>query len=158
MANRTRQDRGPAKASRRKVPKDKRRDPLILANGRWTAARARLDALEAEWQRLERQLFVKARSLAMDLATVRDSELREAKAMRVLDRKMHKASSDLAASAARARTLRAASLGEALAKIELGLKVQGAFDWKPNARALAEEGVMEARELIAAIGAARRVH
>jgi hypothetical protein len=147
-----------AKASRQKVPKGGRRDPLVLASERWSAARSKLDAMEAEWQRLERQLFAKARSLAMDVATVRDSELREAKAMRALDRKMRKALSDLAASAARARSLRAASLGEALAKIELGLKVRGAFDWKPNARALAEEGVMEARELVATLGAARRAH
>jgi hypothetical protein len=146
------------KASRQKVPKGRRRDPLVLASERWSAARFRLDAMETEWQRLERQLFAKARSLAMDFAPVRESGLREAKAMRALDRKISKALSDLAASAARARTLRAASLGEALAKIELGLKVQGAFDWKPNARALAEEGVMEARELIATLGTARRAH
>lgn len=94
----------------------------------------------------------------MELATVRDSELREAKAMRALDARKRRACSDRAASAARARKMRAASLGEALAKIELGLKVQGAFDWKPNARALAEEGVMEARELVAMLGEARRGH
>jgi anti-sigma factor RsiW len=145
-----------AKASQQRVPKSQRADPLVLANARWQAARSKVDAKTAEWQKLEHRLFAKARSRAMDFAAAGKSDLPEAKAMRALDRKIRRGYLRLAESAKRVRATRATSILGALAKIELGLKVQGLFDWKANAQELLEEGVMEARELIATINDAAR--
>jgi len=136
-----------AKASRQRVPKSQRADPLVLANARWQAARSKVDAMTAEWQKLEHRLFAKARSLAMDFTAAGKSDLPEAKAMRALDRRIGAAYRRMQRVAAEAAAQPAVSMAGALAKIELGLKVQGEFDWREHALELIRVGVGEVRRL-----------
>ena len=44
----------------------------------------------------------------------------------------------------------AVSIEGALAKIELGLNVQGPFDWRDHALEIAESGIAELRQMTAA--------
>jgi hypothetical protein len=48
--------------------------------------------------------------------------------------------------------MRATSIAGALAKIELGLKVQGPYDWQDHALELAEGGVSELKAMMKVLG------
>jgi HPt (histidine-containing phosphotransfer) domain-containing protein len=75
------------------------------------------------------------------------SGLAEAKAMRALDRRIDAAYRTMHRMAEQARATPARSLAGALARIELGLKVQGPFDWRDHALELIEDGIAEAQRL-----------
>jgi hypothetical protein len=93
------------------------------------------------WQHFETLLFDKARGMGMGCDTAGESDLPEAQAMRALDAEIDETRRRLDASAGEIRRVRATTVAGAIAKIELGLKVQGPFDWQDHALELLEDGV-----------------
>ncbi len=63
--------------------------------------------------------------------------------MRVLDAKMETSHRKLANLAEAARLMRAVSVGGALAKVVLGLRVQGRYGWQDHALELLQGGADE---------------
>ena len=77
-----------------------------------------------------------------------DSELPEASAMRILNKRIEAAYPELEKEAGAISALPTLSAEGALAKIELGLAVQGPFDWRDHAIELIEEGIIDLRDMI----------
>jgi hypothetical protein len=71
----------------------------------------------------------------------------EALALRSLDLEISNSVEWLEDEAREILALPARTIGGAIAKIELGLRVQGPYDWRDNARELAEQGLSELRIL-----------
>lgn len=100
-----------------------------------------------EWQGLESILLAKAR-MRSEIPDPYESDMPEACAMRVLDRRINAAYPELEAEAGVIWALPTMSAEGALAKIELGLAVQGPFDWREHALELVEEGLKDLRDMI----------
>ena len=82
----------------------------------------------------------------MNLSQAGRSGLPEARAMRALDRKIKSAGKKLDRRAARIVLKRVTSRREgALAKIEMGLRIQGPYDWEEYAFALIQDGCEQLR-------------
>jgi hypothetical protein len=122
-------------------------DPVIARAAKWIAACDLAAAMEAEWQGLETRLFERAALLKMKPLLACRSGLGEAKAMRALDRRIKAGYREMERLAGEAAATPAVSLAGAIAKIELGIRVQGEFDWRENALELIEDGVEEVRRL-----------
>ena len=120
---------------------------MIAEVATWVGAKDAVEALEQEWRDLERRLAVKVRPLTIDLIEGGRSSLPEARAMRALTRKMRAADRELERVAERIALMRARSVAGALAKIELGLQIQGPYDWQDHALALVRGGVEQLRQL-----------
>ncbi len=118
-------------------------DPLVEMAAAWITERQRLDALTFARQRLETQLMGRAKALGVDMDDAREPGLPEARAMRVLDAKMETSHRKLANLAEAARLMRAVSVGGALAKVVLGLRVQGRYGWQDHALELLQGGADE---------------
>ncbi len=114
----------------------------------WIAKDEQLTALQLRWQALETALFDKAAQMKLDCATASHSEMPEAREMRALDVEIGDTHRLLQAEAREIRLLRATTIAAAIAKVELGLKVQGQFDWRAHALELVEDGVRELRALL----------
>jgi hypothetical protein len=123
-------------------------DDLAGRAAEWIAADERLAAMYLRWQRFETLLFDRARRMKMPCEEACDSDLPEAQAMRALDTEIEETRRWLDASAGEIRLTPAATVAGAIAKIELGLKVQGPFDWQEHALELLEDGIAELRELL----------
>jgi hypothetical protein len=123
-------------------------DELAARAARWIATDDRLTAMQLRWQHFEGLLFDKARQLKMSCEHACQSNLPEAQAMRALDNEIEATRRQQAMAAGEIRLMPATTIAGALAKIELGLKVQGPFDWQDHARELLEDGVAELRELL----------
>lgn len=121
-------------------------DPVLHATQRWFCARVATDALTFRWQKLETELFKRCRHLGLTRAL--RSGLPEARALRVLTRKLNAAERKLERSAARIAQMRATSGEGALAKIEMGLKIQCPQDCEEMAWVLIRSGVDELREVL----------
>ena len=122
-------------------------DPMIAEVATWMGAKDAVEALEQEWRDLERQLSLKVRPLNIDLIEGGRSSLPEVRAMRALTRKMRAADRELERVAERIALMRARSVAGALAKIELGLQIQGPYDWQDHALALVRGGIEQLRQL-----------
>lgn len=68
--------------------------------------------------------------------------------MRILNQRIEAAYPELELEAGAIRALPKMSAEGALAKIELGLAVQGPFDWREHAIELVEEGLKDLRDTI----------
>lgn len=68
--------------------------------------------------------------------------------MRILNQRIEAAYSELEEEAGAIYALPTMSAEGALAKIELGLAVQGPFDWRDHALELVEEGLKDLRDMI----------
>ena len=68
--------------------------------------------------------------------------------MRILNQRIEAAYPALEQDAGAIRALPTMSAEGALAKIELGLAVQGPFDWRDHALELVEEGLQDLRGMI----------
>lgn len=68
--------------------------------------------------------------------------------MRSLEQELKNADRKLDAVEARIAQTPSISVEEALAKIELGLMIQGPYDWEDHAHALARDGLKELRRLL----------
>ncbi len=124
-------------------------DPLVERVAAWITERQQLDALTLEWGNIETQLRTRAGRLGVDIDSARGQELPEARAMRVLDKKIETSHREMADVAEAVSLMRAVSVAGALAKLELGLRVQGKYSWQDNAMVLLESGAEELRTLLA---------
>ena len=125
-------------------------DPLIAKAASWVAASARIDAMSVEADELQGQVFDKARKLHIRGIKACRSRMPEARKYRALNRKITAGYHNLDQLAGELRTIAAVSIEGALAKIELGLNVQGPFDWRDHALEIAESGIAEPRQMTAA--------
>lgn len=123
-------------------------DPVVARAEAWIGSKARINAMTLEWQALENQLWQVAREQRVKFEKACRSRLPEARAMCALDRHIRAGYRDLAQSAEEISAMSAASIDGAIAKIALGVKVQGPYDWQDNALELAEGGLAELRALI----------
>jgi hypothetical protein len=127
------------------IPLAANSDELVVRAAEWIAADDHITAMELEWQDLESDLFDKAKRMRMSCAKARQSDLPEAQAMRALDIEIEKTHRRLEALAGEIRLLPATTIAGAIAKIELGLKVQGPYEWRDHAYELIEDGILELR-------------
>jgi hypothetical protein len=122
-------------------------DPVPTRTASWIASKARLEAMIRQWQSLESILHIKVRQ-RMEFPDAYDSDLPEACAMRILNQRIEAAYPDLEEEAGAIRELPTMSAEGAIAKIELGLAVQGPFDWRDHALELLQEGLRDLRGMI----------
>ena len=123
-------------------------DPVIAHVAAWIEAEARREAMVREWQRLEHAVMLKCRSTGLDFAYACRSGLAEARMMRVLKKRFNAADRKLEKAAGRVSGMQCATPAGALAKVKLGLCVQGRHDWRPHARDLLDGGVEELGRLL----------
>lgn len=124
-------------------------DPIVERAAAWIAEQQRLDSLTLEWGNLETQLRRRADRLCVDMEDARGQRLPEARAMRALDDQIETSYRCLTYMAETAAAMPAISLSGVLAKLELGLRIQGKYSWQDNAMALLEGGAEELRTLLA---------
>lgn len=122
-------------------------DPVLGLTAQWTDRRQTLEDLIFEWQRLERLVMTRAKRLGLDMGEAVGSRFPEAATMEVVNCSIHQAHDDLDDLARRAQRLQATSAEGALAKISLGLRVQGPYNWESNARELMEGGLVNLRAI-----------
>lgn len=122
-------------------------DAVVSHAEAWTAARENLTAMQLEWQRWENDLFDKARRMKVGCDRACKSNWPEAQAMRALDLRMTATYAQLETLAGKVRQMRAATISAAVAKIQLGLQVQGAYDWQDHALELVQDGLVELRKM-----------
>lgn len=127
---------------------DDRSDPVVTVAAAWIAKRQSLEGLIFEWQRLEKQLIKRAKLLDIPIDDARGQRFPEAAAMRSLDRRMDRAYGILETLACDSSHLPAVTAEGALAKVGLGVKVQGRYGWQPYALELLESGVGELGALV----------
>ena len=101
-----------------------------------------------EWQALETTLFAKARLAGISCSNATERELPQAKAMRELETRIEELTTWLNAEARDVSALNAQTIPDALAKIEMGLEVQGPHDWQDPAFALLNDGLLCLRCLL----------
>jgi hypothetical protein len=123
-------------------------DELAAKAAGWIAGHEQLNAMQLRWQGIESLLFDKARRMGMGCEEACRSDQPEAQAMRVLDEEIEETRRQLNAAAGEIRLTPATTIAGAIAKIELGLRVQGPFDWQDHALELLEEGIAELRWLV----------
>jgi hypothetical protein len=116
-------------------------DPIVAKAGMWIAGKAEIEAMIIEWQDLENVLFGKARAMKIKFHKATGSRMTEARAMRAISRKMDAAYLALEDLAAEISAMTPVSAAGALAKIDLGLRVQDPYAWNEHAFELAEDGV-----------------
>jgi hypothetical protein len=122
-------------------------DELAARAAGWIATDDRLTAMQLRWQHFETLLFAKAHRIKMDCEHACRSNLPEAQAMRALDKEIEETRRRLHTAAGEISQIPATTISGAIAKIELGLKVQGPFDWQDHALELLEDGIAELRGL-----------
>jgi hypothetical protein len=132
---------GAAGAPARKI------DPVLGKVRAWIAAKDAQDRLVRDWQDLERRLCDRIRPLSMTLTRACRSGLPEARAMRALMRRIKAADRKLDRDAAQIVLMRATTQAGALAKIEMGLRLQEPLDCDEYAWALIQAGFEQLRAL-----------
>ena len=114
---------------------------LLLAIVEWTSLNDQRVARIQEWQRMETQLFSKAKRSCIAVQKYLKTDRPEVETMKALDRRIEELGQLTEDLAAKILSLPAESLAEAIAKIEVGLKIQGPEDWQPYALDLVEDGL-----------------
>ncbi|MGE0047298.1 MAG: hypothetical protein AB7T08_16205 [Hyphomonadaceae bacterium] len=104
-------------------------DSIVDAVAAWMRGRDALEALYAEWRGAENALVAKVRSRGLTLANARAGGAPEARRMRALDRRITKALRVLDRQAALIARRPARTPAGAIAKIAMGLRIQGPADW-----------------------------
>jgi hypothetical protein len=135
-------------ASPLRLPGFRNTDDLTVQAAQWIVTEERVAAMQLKWQVFEGLLFDKARWMKMSCEMACRSDLPEAQAMRTLDSEIEATRRWLDASAQEIRITPATTVAGAIAKIELGLKVQGPYDWQDHARELLEDGIAELRSFL----------
>lgn len=125
-------------------------DRLVLATQAWLAEHDLREAMIHRWQDLETILFDRARHMNIDCDVMCRGDTSEARAMRDLDHRIDSSYKHLVAAAGRARRMKATTIEGAIAKVELGLAVQGPFDWNDHALELAQDGLAALKVFAAA--------
>jgi hypothetical protein len=116
-------------------------DPVVDKVTAWIKDRDAIDAMMREWQDWEMALCAKIKGAPMTLTQACRSGLPEARAMRALDRKIKPGLKRLERTAQCVVLMRPMSAEGALAKIRLGLRIQGPYDWNDDyVYALVQDG------------------
>jgi len=116
-------------------------DPVVAKAAAWMAAYDAREALIREWQHQETALFAKVKVANISVDRGMRGGMAEARAMRALDRKIKTARKKLDRDAGRIVLMRATSAQGALAKIMVGLRIQGPYDWNDEiVEALVRDG------------------
>lgn len=116
-------------------------DPVVAKAAAWMAAYDAREALIREWQDQETALFAKVKAANISVDRGMRGGMAEARAMRALDRKIKTARKKLDRDAGRIVLMRATSARGALAKIMVGLRIQGPYDWNDEiVEALVRDG------------------
>jgi hypothetical protein len=123
-------------------------DPIVAKVRAWTAEHDARNALMLEWQDWEEALCAKIGSTGMDLKQGIRSGLPEARTMRAIDRRIKASGKRLDRAAGGIILMRAITLEGALAKIQMGVKLQGPYDWEEHAYALVLGGIEQLRDFI----------
>lgn len=114
---------------------------LLGATAEWIGLHNQRIAKIQEWQRLETQLFAHAKRDGIAVDASLESDQPEAQAMKSLDKQIEELGQRTDDIAASILSQPAESLVEAVAKIEVGLKIQGPEDWQPYALELVADGL-----------------
>jgi hypothetical protein len=135
---------GPAVAQPRPVApasSSHKLDPIVAKVDSWIAERGAIDAMMEQWADLEVVLCEKTRSRGVSLVQAYRCGFPEAREMRALDRNIKRGLCRLDRAAQRIVFLDSSSAQGALAKIRLGVRIQGPYDWNDDcAYALVHEG------------------
>ncbi|MFN3465296.1 MAG: hypothetical protein ACK4X1_14600 [Terricaulis sp.] len=124
----------------RQASKRAKVDPVVKHVAAWMAERDHHDAMALEWSKLESKLERKTRG-KMELGRATRSSAPEARAMRLLDRRIAASWKRLERAAARIVMMRPTSAQGALAKIRLAVRIQGPYDWHDDyVYALVQDG------------------
>lgn len=116
-------------------------DPIVAKVAACIAARDAIDAMMEEWAELEVALCARIKSSGLTLTQACRSRLPEARAMRALDRKIRPGLQRLDRAAQRIALMHATSAQGALAKVRLGVRIQGPHDWNDDyVHALVQDG------------------
>lgn len=121
----------------------RRVDPVASKIRQWIVARENQDALVRKWQDLENQLCDRIKSSGVGLTAAYRSGLPEARQMRALTRQIKLSDRKLDRTAVRIILSPARSTEGALAKIEMGLRIQEPQDCEEHAWALLRSGFEE---------------
>jgi hypothetical protein len=128
-------------------PRAAKADPIIPKVRAWMAEHDARDAMMREWQDLEVALCDRIKRTPLGLTEATRSGLPEARAMRKLGRRIKASGKRLDRAAGRIILSRAISAEGALAKIEMGMKLQGPYDWEEYAYALVLGGIGQLQDL-----------
>lgn len=130
----------PGRAEARTAPAPNA-DPIVAKVAAWMAAYDAREAMLEQWSDLDAALIAKRKAMKLSAAQARRERLPETRAMRALDRKIKAASKKLDRDAGRIVVMRPTSAAGALAKIRLGLRIQGPYDWNDDiVEALVQDG------------------
>jgi len=128
-------------------------NPVVAKVSAWIAERDVIDEMMREWQDWEVALCAKIKRTPMTLTQACRSGLPEARAMRALDRKIKPGLKRLERAAQRIVLMHATSAQGALAKIRLGLRIQGPYDWNDDyVYALVQDGCEQLAMMLAREG------
>ena len=128
-------------------------DPIVAKVDAWMAAYDAREALIREWQHQETALFAKVKAAGLSVDRGMRSGMAEARAMRALDRRIKAARRKLDRDAGRIVLMRATSAQGALAKIMVGLRIQGHYDWNDEiVEALVQDGCEQLALMLAREG------
>jgi hypothetical protein len=121
-------------------------DPLVAKVRAWLADREAADGLMHQWQRLETALYRKHGAMSTREA-IRAGHA-EGRQMKVLDARYRAASKKLDRRAGRLVLARAVTTEGALAKVEMGLRIQEPLDCEEFSWALIQGGFEELRQFM----------
>jgi hypothetical protein len=124
-------------------------DPLLQEIRAWTQAHRAREAMLHAYSESEERLFLKARALGLSANQMLRSRLDEARALKILSRDIKNADRKLDRAAARIAASTPQSPETALAQIDMGLLIQGPYDWDDHAYALIQSGRAELSRLLA---------
>ena len=119
---------------------------------RWMTAKDGQEALVKRWQDLEQALSLRSGLLDMNLEEAAQSNLFEARTMRLLMRKIERYDRSLSRQTKRIAQLRSASLSGALAKIEIALRLHYPAAGEENEWALVVSAARDLRDLARTTG------
>lgn len=123
-----------------RAPSPSTADALLEEIRAWTQTNAARDAMVCAYSDAEGRLFLKAKALGLSPSRILRSNIEDARALRVLNRDIKSADRKLGLAAARIAQTRPQSLEAAMAQIDMGLLIQGPYDWDDHAYALIQSG------------------
>lgn len=127
--------------TREKAAPASKADPIAAKVAAWMAAYDAREALIREWQNSETNLFAKAKAMNISVDRGMRSGMAEARAMRALERKIKTLRKKLDREAGRIVLMRPTTARGALAKVMVGLRIQGPYDWNDEiVEALVQDG------------------
>lgn len=123
-------------------------DPVVDHARAWIAAKDAQDVLIMNWQDAEHRLSIRIKPMKIGFAQAVRGDLREARSMRYLMRRIKAADRELDRSAAQIALMQPTTSLGALAKIEMALRIQQPTNLEERSWALLDSGAKELRKLL----------